>query len=265
LSSYEILCGDALLELPKLAERGVALDACITDPPYGTTQCAWDAVIPFGPMWVCLKQTVKPSGAIVLFGSQPFTSALVMSNPQMFKYAWVWRKSQTTNFLNASKQPLRRVEDVCVFYAEQCTFNPQMARAAQRFVNRSGGYSSGDKGYRAHAAISSSNNGLAYPFSDIEVASETGLHPTQKPVELMRYLVRTYTNEGDTVLDFAAGSFSTGVACVIERRNFIGIEQSADYCRVGEARLKRASGIPCDMPRLNRKPETERPLFNLTA
>jgi hypothetical protein len=261
LSSYQIINGDALIELPKLVERGVVFDACITDPPYGTTACAWDSVIPFAPMWANLKRLVKGKGAIVLFGSQPFTSALVMSNPKMFRCEWTWAKSNGGGFLNANRYPLKRHENVLVFSQEATTYSPQMSDGEPYACrSSSAGETTQDQSVAGWVTVS---DGQRYPTTVLDFSNETGLHPTQKPVELMRYLVRTYTNEGDTVLDFAAGSFTTGVACVIEKRNFIGIEQDESYCRIGEARLKRASGEWAEIPRLNRKPFAPAPLFDI--
>jgi hypothetical protein len=274
--NHEVICGDALIELPKLAERGVVFGACIADPPYGTTACAWDSVIPFAPMWACLKQVVKRDGATVLFGSQPFTSALVMSNPTMFRYELIWEKVRPTGFLDANRKPLKAHDNVLVFYAEQPTYNPQMTRGATHKRGSRREHDSQAGAYGSHADRELSYSNEYYPRSVVPYSvdpemtvtraqrpNKLPIHPTQKPVELMRYLIRTYTNEGDTVLDFTAGSFSTGVACVIERRNFIGIEQSEEYCAIGEARMKRASGEWAEIPRRHRKPEQPAPLFEL--
>jgi hypothetical protein len=255
---YEIINGKCEIEMPKLIERGVTVDACIADPPYGTTACAWDAVIPFAPMWASLKQLVKRSGAIVLFGSQPFTSALVMSNPKMFRCEWTWAKSNGGGFLNANRYPLKRHENIVAFSREASLYNPQMDTGEPYACRRAAaGETTQDQSVAGWVTVS---DGSRYPTTVLDFSNETGLHPTQKPVELMRYLVRTYTNPGDTVLDFTAGSFTTGVACIIEGRNFIGIEQDEHYCAIGEARMKRASGIPADIPRLNRR-QIETPLF----
>lgn len=239
-----------------------SVDACITDPPYGTTACSWDAVIPFAPMWVELKRIVKKNGAIVLFGSQPFTSALVMSNPQMFKYQWVWDKVNLfTNQMNASRQPMRQHEDVCVFYSEQPAYNPQKRQGDPYKVTRSGNI----EVFGIKRLNGENPTGEMFPGSILSIKTrnplEQGIHPTQKPVDLLRYLVRTYTNEGDTVLDFTCGSGTTGVACVIERRNFIGIERDPHYCEVSAARIKRAQGVGCDIPQRVRQ-YAPSPLFD---
>ena len=229
----QLFKGDCL-ELMKSIPDG-SIDAIITDPPYGTTACKWDSVIPFDLMWGQLNRIIKPNGAIVLFGSEPFSSALRMSNIKNYKYDWKWNKSKVTGFLNAKKQPLRKVEDIIVFYKKQCTYNPQMKKVKQRFVKRSGEYS----GYGNHEAINSSNNGLEYPFNTIEIKSNgKSVHPTQKPIELMEYLIKTYTNENETVLDFTMGSGSTMVACKNTNRNGIGIEQDDKYFEIAKQRIK---------------------------
>lgn len=257
---YTIICGDALEEMAKLPDKSI--DAVICDLPYGTTACAWDVIIPFEPMWKELKRLVKPKSAIVLFGSQPFTSALIMSNLEMFKYEWIWEKVRVTGHLNAKKQPMKSHEVIAVFYKQQSFYSPQMTPSNGHFrgpfgkrIQATTVYGSFSDENRTHAATE------YYPRSLVKFQAEMQpIHPTQKPVELLRYLVRTYTKEGETVLDFTAGSFSTGVACAIENRNFIGIEKDAHYCAIGEARIKRANLEPCDIPRII-KSETPMPLF----
>lgn len=270
---YEVINGDCLVEMPKLIEQGVTVDACIADPPFGTTQCAWDTVIPFEPMWANLKRLVKRDGAIVLFGSQPFTSALVMSNPSLFKYEIIGEKVRPTGFLDAKKKPLKAHDNILVFYEEQPTYNPQMTTGAMHKRGSKAEHDSQAGAYGVHADRALTYSNEYYPRSvvpfgiDPEMTvtraqdpNKLPIHPTQKSVAQMRYLVRTYTNPGDTVLDFTAGHYTTGVACVIEGRNFIGIERDADKCAVGEVRIKRAQGIPADIPRPNRK-QRETPLF----
>jgi site-specific DNA-methyltransferase (adenine-specific) len=256
----EVITGDCLKIMPELIERGLVFDACITDPPYGTTACAWDSVIEFAPMWANLKQLVKKNGAIVLFGSQPFTSALVMSNPLMFKYEWVWQKEQGVNFQLASYQPLKIHENVLVFSSDVAPYFPQGLipcsiqktnwGKARRLAHL------GSEKKRARYIQEFTN----HPTTLLRYDRERGLHPTQKPVELMRYLVRTYSNEGDTILDFTCGSGSTGVACMIENRNFIGIEQDNHYAEIARARISRAQGHWAEIPK--RVSDRELPLFN---
>ena len=235
----ELYNGDCLKEMDKIPDGSV--DLILTDPPYGITACKWDSVVPFEPMWEQLNRVIKANGAIIMMASQPFTSALIMSNVKMFKYCWTWVKSKKTGFLNAKKQPLKTVEDVVVFYKKQPTYNPQMKKVKERFVSRSGGYSRKGIGYGEHKAISSSNNGLENPYNLITIKSEGKcVHPTQKPVALMEYLIKTYTNENETVLDFTMGSGTTGVACVKTNRNFIGIELDNKYFNISKERINDA-------------------------
>jgi site-specific DNA-methyltransferase (adenine-specific) len=226
--------------MDKLIEQGVKVDAIITDPPYGTTACKWDSVIPFDEMWKRLKLIRKDSSAIVLFGGEPFSSALRISNIKEFKYDWVYRKSQATNFLNSKKQPLRNHEIISVFYKKQCTYNPQMTKGLP-YTLTSGKQSksiSNDENI-TNGGYTTINNGERYPLSITKkYNSQTGLHPTQKPIDLLEYLIRTYTNEGDLVLDFTMGSGSTGIACKNLNRNFIGIELDENYFNITKNRLE---------------------------
>lgn len=234
-----LLCGDCLERMNEIEDGSI--DAIITDPPYGTTACKWDSVIPLEPMWKQLNRVIKPNGAIVLFGSQPFTSILVASNLKAFKYCWVWDKRQGTGFLNAKKQPLRSCEDIIVFYSSQCTYNPQMRGGFKPYVCKQGGKKTQNYGRQTGAVTKS--DGTRYPLSKIEfIRDKSKIHPTQKPVALMEYLIKTYTNEGETVLDFTMGSGSTGVACVNTNRNFIGIEQDIEYCLIARKRIEEAKG-----------------------
>lgn len=218
-----------------------SIDAVITDPPYGTTACKWDTCIPFEPMWEQLERITKKNGAIVLFGSQPFTSALVMSNPKMFRYDWVWMKNSGSGFLNASKMPMKKSENISVFYKKLPTYNPQNLIEQNKIVKTRQSFSKntalGNIGVKNLGGeyLSKYTN---YPINVITCDEETGLHPTQKPVALIEYLVNTYTNDGETVLDFTAGSGTTGVACKNLNRNYILIEQDPGYCRIAEERLK---------------------------
>lgn len=247
--SFEVIHGDCLEVMRGLPPTSV--DACLTDPPYGTTACAWDSVIPFAPMWAELKRIVKPKGAIVLFGSQPFTSALVMSNAAMFKYQWVWDKVKPNGMAYAASQPMRVTEDVCVFAQESLPYNPQTEPRPEVRTYRN--YSSSAiNGHSLLAMDLDKVTDFYYPrnllrFSNADQVNRW--HPTQKPVDLLRYLVRTYTNTGDTVLDFTCGSGTTGVACEIEGRNSINIDSDGHYCEVARARMLRASGIAADIPR----------------
>ncbi len=228
-------CLDVMQDIPD-----GSVDMVCTDPPYGTTACKWDSVIPFEPMWGQLKRIVKPNGAIVMMASQPFTSALVMSNVKMFKYCWVWEKNKATGHLNAKKQPMNSYEDIVVFYSNQVDYNPQMGQG----VAYSNNHPAGDQGecYGETKGSSVQNVTTRYPRRNImfPVDMNAEFHPTQKPVALMEYLIRTYTNEGETVLDFTMGSGTTGVAAANTGRKFIGIERDPDYFTVAQARIQKA-------------------------
>lgn len=234
----DLRLGDCLDVMPTFAAQ--SFDAIIADIPYGTTACKWDTVIPFAPMWAELKRLAKPKAAIVLFGSQPFTSALVMSNPQWFRYEWVWNKRLAGNGILAGKQPLKIHESVVVFSANGHTFNEQMTIGKAR-------YKGGIKDNHGTFGYSESGRVFNDAYHSVSILDYSGAgmrsekeHPTQKPVALMEYLIRTYTNEGDTVLDFTMGSGTTLVACVNTRRNGTGIEKDAGYYAIAERRVKEA-------------------------
>ena len=232
-----LLQGDCLELLPCITDASVAL--VLTDPPYGTTACKWDSVIPFEPMWKQVWRVLKPNGAAVFTASQPFTSALVMSQIERFKYCWGWLKTNCTGFANAKKQPLRTFEDVAVFYNNQPTYNPQGVTRLNTPIVRTAdtGAIMGRTGFKDGYTQEFTN----YPKNVIDAPSERGVHPTQKPVALMEYLIRTYTNEGETVLDFTMGSGTTGVACMNTGRNFIGIERDEGYFAIAQKRIEEAS------------------------
>lgn len=232
---------DCLVQMDKLIEQNIIFDAIITDPPYGTTNCKWDSIIPFDEMWKRLNKLIKPTGAIVLFGTEPFSSQLRMSNIFDYKYDWIWYKVQKSNFLNAKKQPLRSVENISVFYKKQSTYN---------FIKTEGHVKKEVKNikrktvdlYNEQNGESNYSSTERYPHSILTFPKDTqkcSLHPTQKPVALMEYLIKTYTNENELVLDFTAGSFSTGIACINTNRSFIGIENNKDYFEIGKNRLSK--------------------------
>lgn len=225
-----------------MPELGVKVDAVIADPPYGTTACKWDSVIPFEPMWDCIKGLIRERAAIALFGSQPFTSALVMSNPKWFKYEWVWEKPSAKGHFNAKKRPMSAHEQVCVFCSGQSDYFPQMTYGHERKVATKRN-SLNSEVYRANTATVSYDSTSRYPRSVQKFAQDTqksSVHPTQKPVALLEYLIKTYTNEGDTVLDFTMGSGTTGVACMNTGRNFIGIEMDEKYFGIARDRIETA-------------------------
>ena len=219
-----------------------SVDMVMCDLPYGTTACKWDSVIPFEPLWAAYRRVCKPNAAIVLTASQPFTSALVMSNADAFRHAWVWNKSKAANFPQVKRHPLKVHEDVLVFGNANTTYTPQMVKGAMR---QKGGYSV-DREAAVSAGSPAKINGEYYPKSilDFSVAGnhDSRLHPTQKPVALMEYLIRTYTNEGEVVLDNTMGSGTTGVACGNSGRRFIGIERDETYFKIATDRIEKAFG-----------------------
>lgn len=232
--------GDCLERMKDIPDGSV--DMVLTDPPYQITQNKWDSIIPLEPMWAELKRVVKHNGAIVMTAAQPFTSVLVSSNLKMFKYDWVWRKPKGTGHLNARKMPMRDKEDVLVFYAKQPTYNPQFTEG-KPYKEKSGWKGTdGYEGYGVDKRTGNDNDGKRYPKQVLEfgVVERGTVHPTQKPVALMEYLIKTYTNEGDTVLDFTMGSGTTGVAAVNLNRKFIGIELDPDYFAIAEMRINGA-------------------------
>jgi len=234
-TSIELLHGDTL-ELMATLPDGCA-DMILCDLPYGTTACKWDTVIPFEPLWEQYKRLIKKNGAIVLFGSQPFTSALVMSNPKAFKHSWVWLKNRGTNPLSAKYAPMKRHEDVLVFAFASPQYYPQM-RKGKGYNGFSSDTTKIGEVYASKNSVHKHNpEGELLPVTPQEFKCEFGLHPTQKPVALCEYLIRTYTNEGETVLDNCMGSGTTGVACVNTGRDFIGIERDDKYFEIARNRI----------------------------
>lgn len=236
-----LMHGDCLERMKEIPDQSV--DLVLADPPYGTTACAWDTVIDLPAMWFQVLRVLKQNGAAVMTASQPFTSALIMSNPAMFKYCWVWDKvNRYTGALNANRMPLRRHEDVAVFYRKQCTYNKQWRNGRPYRCTRKGGHGEATAYGEDKTERTTLNDGRHNPCTILEVPADEGRktaggHPTQKPVALMDYLVRTYSNEGDTVLDFAMGSGTTGVAAREAGRRFIGIELDPGYFGVAVNRI----------------------------
>ena len=244
---YQLLQGDCL-ELMATIPSG-SIDMVMCDLPYGTTACKWDSVIPFAPLWAAYKRICKPNAAIVLPASQPFTSALVTSNIEMFRYCWVWEKSKASNFLLARKQPLKAHEDVLVFAKGTPNYFPQKEEGAPfKGAGRSKKGSKSDVVNDVpNPTFRNDNTGDRFPrsvqyFKTAETEKVGALHPTQKPVALMEYLIRTYTNEGETVLDNTMGSGTTGVACANTGRRFIGIERDPAYFQIALDRIEKAFG-----------------------
>lgn len=237
--SVQLWQGDCLDLLPTLPAHSV--DLVLSDWPYGTTACAWDSVIPLDRLWPEIKRVLKPRGAVVLTAAQPFTTTLIMSNRAWFRYAWVWDKVNLfTNQMNAKTRPMRQHEDVLVFYAEQPTYNPQW-RVGQPYKTRR---RSQIEAYAITPRDGVNETGLMHPGTVIAIPGrnpkEQGLHPTQKPLALFEYLMRTYSNPGDVVLDNAFGSCTTGEAAIRLQRAFIGTEKEAPYFAIGAARCAAA-------------------------
>lgn len=234
--SVKLMLGDCL-ERMKEIESG-SVDMILADLPYGTTQCAWDVVIPFEPMWREYLRIAKPEAAIVLCAAQPFTSMLVASNPHDYKYEWIWEKGAATGFLNAKKQPLRAHESAQVFYRRQPVYNPQMTGGHERKTSKRKTVNS--ECYGKALQLTEYDSTERYPrsvqffSSDKQTAS---YHPTQKPVAWMAFLVSTYTDPGQVVLDSTMGSGTTGIACAQLGRSFIGIEKDPDIFDTAEARI----------------------------
>lgn len=246
LGVNEIHQGDCLELMNGIPDKSVDMILC--DLPYGTTACVWDDIIPFDKLWEHYNRIIKDNGAIVLTASQPFTSALVMSNPKMFRYQWYWNKNTVTGFANAKKQPLRNVEDVVVFYKKPPTYNPQGlieinktkrngksvgGETLRRNIEDSSG--KGSLRTRGHSYVQKYTN---YPRQALYINSESKtVHPTQKPAALFEYLIKTYSDEGDLVLDNCMGSGTTAIACIKTNRNYIGIELDENYYNVAKNRI----------------------------
>ena len=225
--------GDCLELMKDIPDKSIDLILC--DLPYGTTQNKWDSVIPFDKLWAQYNRIIKDHGAILLFSQMPFGANLIMSNPKMFRYEWIWEKDNSTGFLNAKKMPLKKHENILVFYKHLPTYNPQMREGFKPYYNTR--LNSQSSNYGNYKDAVSSSDGTRYPIDIIKFNRDRGLHPTQKPVALLEYLIKTYTNEGDLVLDNCMGSGSTGVACQNTNREFIGMELDEKYFQVACDRL----------------------------
>lgn len=228
-----------------MSELDITFDACITDPPYGTTACKWDSVIPFEPMWRNLKRLVKNNGAICLFGSEPFSSALRMSNIKMFKYDWIWDKKTGLGFLDSKFRPLKQHENISVFSNAGCSngskppmcYYPQgLIKTCKKNSNTKSSILNSEPSQRTNLNTEYTN----YPKTVLSFSREVGFHPTQKPVALIEYLIKTYTNENNIVLDFTCGSGTTGVAAMNTNRRCVLIEQEEKYCEISASRCEEA-------------------------
>jgi site-specific DNA-methyltransferase (adenine-specific) len=230
-----LMLGDCLERMKEIPDGSV--DMVLTDPPYGTTACKWDSVIPLESMWEQLKRVIKSNGAIVLTASQPFTSILISSNLKMFKYEWIWSKSRHTGFLQSKFMPMKAHENILVFVQKgKSTYNPQKTTGHPP-TNSAKGYGHSPTFGNSKERNYKGGDTTRYPKSIQKFKNERGHHPTQKPVALMEYLIKTYTNESETVLDFTMGSGTTGVACKNLNRKFIGIEMDEGYFETAKKRI----------------------------
>ena len=243
-SNIQLYQGDCLEVMKNIPDKSV--DLVLTDPPYGTTACKWDSVIPLEPMWKELKRITKPNSAIVLFGTEPFSSQLRLSNLDWFKYDWIWEKSKCGSAFTSKYRPQSKHEIISVFGKGRVNYYPQMEEGEP--YKRTRKVNNGDKPNNHKLGVTSEsetvNTGYRYPstvqFFQQRWRRQDQVHPTQKPVALMEYLIKTYSNEGDSVLDFCAGSGTTGVAAKNLNRNFIGIEMDEGYFKIAQERIEKA-------------------------
>lgn len=238
MSGYELLFGDCLERMKEIPDGSVDMILC--DLPYGTTRNKWDLTLPYEDLWHEYRRVCKQNAAVVLFSQMPFTASLAMSCPELFRYEWIWKKPQGTGHLNAKKMPLKSHENILVFYRKLPTYNPQWGSGRPYVAT----YSTHSSNYgKQKSNITTVSDGRRYPTDVLafgKVDGDRHLHPTQKPVALLKYLIRTYTNEGETVLDNCMGSGSTGVACANTGRRFIGIELDEAYFQIAKERVENA-------------------------
>ena len=251
---YKLYNGDCLEIMDRLIEEGVVVDAIICDPPYGTTACKWDSIIPLGEIWERLNKLIKDNGAIVLFGSQPFTTNLIYSNIKNFKHQWIWNKNSAGNILVAKYQPLKIEEEILVFSkkGQKVNYYPVFIEGEKNRTNeaptvKESDLFSGIKSGKFYKTEKNKKGTQRYPKNIINISTQSTecanskrVHPTQKPVDLLEYLIKTYTNENEVVLDFTMGSGSTGVACMNTNRKFIGIELDKNYFDIASKRIEEA-------------------------
>ena len=243
MESIKLYNGDCLEYMDKMIKEGLKVDCIVTDPPYGSTACSWDSIIPFNKMWNCVKKIRKPNAVVCLFGNEPFSSLLRESNLKEYRYDIYWQKERPTNVFQLKKRPGKVIETISVFYDKQPTYNPQMVKYdGPKRTNKI-------KDGKLGALIDNGNKkpkeyedtGYRYPSQVVQFKRDiltNNLHPTQKPLALMEYLVQTYTNEGDIVLDFTMGSGTTGVVCNKLNRKFVGIELDNKYFEIAKKRIE---------------------------
>ena len=240
MSEIKLYLGDCLTIMNDIPDNSVDMVLC--DLPYGTTSCSWDTIIPFEPLWEQYHRVCKENAVIALFASQPFTSMLVMSNINEFRHEWIWIKNRGSNFANTVREPMKEHEEILIFSKGKWTYNKQMQERTGGGLDRAKynvSWRTSSDNYRKFDDRENNQIGeLRVPSSWQKFNTETGLHPTQKPVELCEYLIRTYSNVGDTILDNCMGSGTTGVACIHTDRNFIGIEKEQKYFDISQRRIK---------------------------
>jgi site-specific DNA-methyltransferase (adenine-specific) len=238
--TIDLRYGDTIEQMELIPDKSI--DTIICDLPYGTTACKWDTIIPFDKLWEQYERIIKDNGAIVLTASQPFTSALVMSNPKLFKYEWIWEKNVASNFMQYKFMVAKKHENVLIFAKGKTKYNPLMEDKSELSIQRMK-YKFKDRKQSEHYKTDisedrSNRQEKMYPTSVKKFNREVGLHPTQKPISMMEYFVLTYTDENDTILDNTFGSCTTGIACINTNRNFIGIENNMDYFNISLKRVE---------------------------
>ena len=241
MKNTQLLFGECLDKLTEVSDNSVNM--VMADLPYGTTACKWDSIIPLEPLWKELKRVTTDNSAMVFTAQQPFTTTLAASNLNDFRYEWIWEKPQGTNPMNAKVMPLKSHENILVFYKSKPVYNPQMWYSTPYTGFSSDKSKIGEVYGSAKSKHRDNPEGSRYPKTVQKFKQEKGFHPTQKPVALMEYLIKTYTNERDTVLDPTMGSGTTGVACVNTNRNFIGIERDEKYFQTSKSRIDEAFGL----------------------
>lgn len=240
-NNFHLIFGKSILEMQNLIDNSIKVDMICCDLPFGTTACSWDVVIPFDQLWSCYKQLIKENGAIVLFGSQPFTTDLINSNREWFRYEIIWEKEQGTNPMLAQKQPLKCHENIIVFYKKQPTYNPQKTKGKPYSgFNSKNGKTIGEV-YGSLKSTHKENSGDRFPKSVQQFNTEGGFHPTQKPITLVEWLIATYTNKDEIVLDNTMGSGTSGIACMKLGRKFIGIEDDTIHFSTAKKRISESA------------------------
>ena len=237
INDIKLIHGDCLEEMGKLINKGIKVDMILCDLPYGTTKNKWDIMIDLDRLWDCYKKIIKENGAIVLFSQTPFDKALGYSNLKWLKYEWIWQKNIATGHLNAKKLPMKEHENILVFYKKLPTYNPQMTQG-EPYINKRKKYNDSGNNYGYIERTDTINKGVRYPKSILKFDRQIGLHPTQKPIDLCEYFVKTYSNKNELVLDNCMGSGTTGVACKNLNRKFIGIELDENYFNIAKDRIE---------------------------